>query len=406
MGLIRHRTGMCCISILLVLMSVPCVAGQREFSFINPVWKGVLGQQVPRVLSRPSGTFQAYQETVSSYDDFRLVLIRAMRSRQSDVTIYFDPYRSEDECKYWNDRFWGPPSSSKPTDSDLFQEIPWLYLACTQIEEHEWFNDQWSVTKATYTISYFYGPDKEKALERGLVRTLDLIVSPDMDMFTREKTIHDWIVNHVDYDRDTLNGSDDMGYTDYSAFTRGLAVCEGYSVLTDRMLSMAGIPCLIVIGSAGGGDHGWNMVNLCGNWYDLDVTWDDHGSYGDHTIHYDYFDISDGQMSLDHIWDRDAYPAAPQAFNENMCQGKIEHRCSIFEPGLCDTELKCIGISGTWCSGHCTEENETVTIDEVQKAINCFLAIQNACCDKCDLNSDGTVSINEVQRVINAYLGK
>ena len=55
--------------------------------------------------------------------------------------------------------------------------------------------------------------------------------------------------------------------------------------------------------------------------------------------------------------------------------------------------------------GDCNSDG-TVSIDEIQKAINCFLSKQNACCDKCDLNSDGTVSINEVQRVINAYLGK
>ena len=55
--------------------------------------------------------------------------------------------------------------------------------------------------------------------------------------------------------------------------------------------------------------------------------------------------------------------------------------------------------------GDCNADGK-VRIDEIQKAINCFLGIQNSCCDKCDLNSDGTVSIAEVQKVINAYLGE
>ena len=55
--------------------------------------------------------------------------------------------------------------------------------------------------------------------------------------------------------------------------------------------------------------------------------------------------------------------------------------------------------------GDCNSDGK-VSIDEIQKAINCFLGKQNACCDKCDLDSNGTVSIDEVQRVINAYLGK
>ena len=50
----------------------------------------------------------------------------------------------------------------------------------------------------------------------------------------------------------------------------------------------------------------------------------------------------------------------------------------------------------------------TVSIDEVQKCINCFLGIEieNDCCDKCDVNNDGQVTIDDVQKVINAFLGK
>ena len=56
-------------------------------------------------------------------------------------------------------------------------------------------------------------------------------------------------------------------------------------------------------------------------------------------------------------------------------------------------------------TGDCNGDG-TVSIDEVQKAINCFLSIQNTCCDKSDLNGDGKVTIDEVQKVINAFLGK
>jgi len=54
--------------------------------------------------------------------------------------------------------------------------------------------------------------------------------------------------------------------------------------------------------------------------------------------------------------------------------------------------------------GDCNGDG-TVTIDEVQKCINCFLSIENDCCDKCDVNSNGQVTIDEVQKVINAFLG-
>ena len=55
--------------------------------------------------------------------------------------------------------------------------------------------------------------------------------------------------------------------------------------------------------------------------------------------------------------------------------------------------------------GDCNGDSQ-VSIDEVQKCINCFLGIQDDCCDKSDLNSDGQVTIDEVQKVINAFLGR
>jgi len=54
--------------------------------------------------------------------------------------------------------------------------------------------------------------------------------------------------------------------------------------------------------------------------------------------------------------------------------------------------------------GDCNDDGN-VTIDEVQKCINCFLGIENDCCDKCDVNSNDQVTIDEVQKVINAFLG-
>jgi PKD repeat protein len=56
------------------------------------------------------------------------------------------------------------------------------------------------------------------------------------------------------------------------------------------------------------------------------------------------------------------------------------------------------GIPGD-CNG-----DGTVSIGEVQKAINMFLGIEPVGCGA-DCNGDGTISIGEVQKVINAFLG-
>lgn len=54
-------------------------------------------------------------------------------------------------------------------------------------------------------------------------------------------------------------------------------------------------------GAYGWGDHAWNIVNIDGNYYHVDVTWDDPDESDN--INYDYFLISDEQMSTDHKWD-------------------------------------------------------------------------------------------------------
>ena len=68
-----------------------------------------------------------------------------------------------------------------------------------------------------------------------------------------------------------------------------------------------GIPCNVVIGETIDGDsnvdlHGWNIVEINGNYYQLDATWDDPGTNYDFsttpkTTHHEYFCVDDEFMS-------------------------------------------------------------------------------------------------------------
>jgi hypothetical protein len=72
--------------------------------------------------------------------------------------------------------------------------------------------------------------------------------------------------------------------------------------------------------------------------------------------------------------------------------------------GLTGTSLPVsISVSNSGIPGDC-DGNGTVSIGEVQKAINMFLGSIPPDCGV-DCNGDGTVSIGEVQKVINAFLG-
>jgi hypothetical protein len=62
-----------------------------------------------------------------------------------------------------------------------------------------------------------------------------------------------------------------------------------------------GIPCAYVLGYALGGYHAWNIVQLDGEYYAMDVTWDDPLGAAPNQFYYNYFNITDQEISSDHI---------------------------------------------------------------------------------------------------------
>ena len=82
----------------------------------------------------------------------------------------------------------------------------------------------------------------------------------------------------------------DTAYTAYAALVNKKAVCNGYAALVYDMCRKADIPCRIIVGTANGGCHAWNLIKVNGKWYNADATWD----AGNHT--YRYFMKSDKQF--------------------------------------------------------------------------------------------------------------
>ena len=75
-----------------------------------------------------------------------------------------------------------------------------------------------------------------------------------------------------------------LAHSAYGSLVLGKAVCDGYSTGFEIILEKLGIPTMCVSGMAGSassnGGHCWNMVNLDGNWYEVDTTWADTAQYG------------------------------------------------------------------------------------------------------------------------------
>ena len=87
--------------------------------------------------------------------------------------------------------------------------------------------------------------------------------------FEKALWIHDWL---------TMNARYDNTYSNYGAdgvLLRGTGVCDSYAGAYMHLLAYLGVSCKHVSGVGNGGSHAWNAVQLNGDWYWVDVTWDD-----------------------------------------------------------------------------------------------------------------------------------
>jgi hypothetical protein len=147
-------------------------------------------------------------------------------------------------------------------------------------------NNRWQITFKN--IEYKTTLAQEEAFLQRLEEVMDELDVWPMADYMKYRTIYRYVTEHVDYDYDAYqefldhNGSADgheTAYTAYGALVEGKAVCQGYSALFYAMCRYAGLPVLILTGQAEGEDgyenHAWNMIQLGGQWYQVDTTWDE-----------------------------------------------------------------------------------------------------------------------------------
>jgi transglutaminase/protease-like cytokinesis protein 3 len=162
--------------------------------------------------------------------------------------------------------------------------------------------------QATFSITYLENKAQTIYVTTQVQKILKEIIKPTMNDLQKEKAIHDYIVSHIAYDTSLVN------YSAYAALTKGKTVCQGFALLTYRMLDEAGITNRIVEGYAGGISHAWNLVQLDGKWYQLDTTWDDPVPFEKGRIMDTYFNLTDTELQKDHMWIHHNYPAATTIF--------------------------------------------------------------------------------------------
>ena len=185
------------------------------------------------------------------------------------------------------------------TSSDLEKAF---YAMDYENPQFFWLASGYSYSYSGSTINSVtpsYGRTKTEAasiapqLEAAAEKIIDGALALETE-FERVVYIHDAIVNMTTY---RSSGGEYKRDVD-GPLVNGYALCEGYSKAFAYLCQSIGIECFCVSGTSSG-SHMWNVVKLGGDWYQMDVTFDD-PTGSTPTCNYNYFALTTAHMCEDH----------------------------------------------------------------------------------------------------------
>lgn len=168
--------------------------------------------------------------------------------------------------------------------------------------------------------AYLTGDDSKVTTEQDQyvlerVRELipQIITDKDMTDYEKEKAVYDWQVKYVNFDEDSLapipdyDEDEDVSYLPYGVLKYHEAICVGNATTFKLFMDCLEIPCMI-IHSTQEGEHAWNLVQLDGDWYHVDITFD---SIAGGEPMYTWFNVTDSaKEDAGYPWDHEEFPAA------------------------------------------------------------------------------------------------
>lgn len=143
----------------------------------------------------------------------------------------------------------------------------------------------------TFYISKENAKESVKIVNKEIKRIASVCLSSCKTDYEKELFIHDYLADTVTYTHETFI-EDNSEYNEFGALVEHRAVCSGIAKATRALLISVGVDC----GCVSNDDHMWNIVNIEGENYNLDVTWD----IKEDCRMYTYFNINDKMIMKDH----------------------------------------------------------------------------------------------------------
>ena len=263
---------------IIFALSVVCCAQTGEIDgaqnvvtdsavFVNPLYKEVVTESEFEFSELPA--FFAEPVYTDDIDEAAAVLREQFSTGASAGTVYFEAeeYRKDDVLEIFDCAL---EHTGEPTEGDY---IRWRYK--------RWgYNSSYTQGKTCkIKIDFFIDTYTTFEQEEELGEKIDEVLS-ELDVshktsYGKVKAIYDYICANVVYDYENLE-NDEYGlkFTAYAALIDKTAVCQGYASLFYRMALEAGVDTRLIAGTSLGENHGWNIAEIGGKYYNLDSTWD------------------------------------------------------------------------------------------------------------------------------------
>lgn len=181
--------------------------------------------------------------------------------------------------------------------------------------------------------------------------------------YEQAEFVHDYVTHNTYYDYDRLEeaqktvhaANSEYIYSAYGCLVDKAAVCAGYARAYQVIMNRLGYTCTYVRGDAGG-PHAWNYVELDGDGYFVDTTWDDADWRNDSGVvrypndaEYDYFLITTAELTKTHTPDE-----------------------SLFDIPVCtDKEYNYYRYNGYYVTAYSFEKVSKILDDQADKSVLC-----------------------------------
>ena len=192
----------------------------------------------------------------------------------------------------------------------VLDDYPQFFFVCK--EKNITQSEQMNILHVNYLYSQSEANKIKMIIDNKVNALLHSSIHTKAGIFEKQKALYSFLVQNIQYCCNASTSSYiQTNHSRVGPLIYGKSVCEGYARAFKYLCDSIKLPSVVVSGPAISPHgveelHAWNIVKLNNISYHVDATWD--SCIGD-VQNFDYFNLSDEDISVDHSWDRTLMPS-------------------------------------------------------------------------------------------------